>query len=94
MTKPTRLRPNDERNTPRHVVAKLNNIAEDDRLLKIVTIAHIMTEDGVMAELIIASDNIDRVDLLSASQITRTVADAMYRQLLEAGIAATEGRYN
>ena len=94
MSKPTRIRPNDERNTPKHVVAKLSDISGGDRLLKIVTIAHILTEDGVLAELIIASDNVDRMDLLSASQITRTVADAMYRQLLEAGVAATEGRYN
>ena len=91
MTEPTRLKPRDERNTPKHVAKKIDEYAVDGRLLKITAVCHVLTTDGVLAELIIASDNVDRLDLLSAGQIMRTIADAFYRQLLEAGQAATEG---
>lgn len=85
---------NRPRNTTSVVLGKLQEMEREKALHKLLAIAIIDIGEGKYAEIMIGSENIDRYDLLSASQQCRMSADALYRLLVEAGNAATSGKIN
>ena len=89
-----RLNPKAVNNTPEIVVGKLHDLARQGVLFKLLAIAIVEVEDNRYAEVMIGSSNIDRYDLLSAAQQAQQSADAMYRLLVEAGHAASQGPLN
>ena len=76
---------NDTVNTPEIVIGKLRAFLTEGTLRRLVVVAWLGKSDGVPVEIIIGSDDLDRADLLCASQSCRITADAIYRMRLELG---------